>query len=611
MRLSWFVLLGSVTVSPMGTAAQQSTAAMFRGNPSHTGVYPAPTGSYGGVRWQFPTGGPVRSSPTIAGGVVYIGSSDGGLYALDLRTGHLKWRYPAGPPVTSTPLVIDGTVVFTAYDGSIHAIAAATGRRRWRVATGDKRPLFWGYESGDTWTSSPTPLGTLVLVGSGDGSLYAVELATGHVKWKAPTGGRISSSPAVGGHLAVVGSADGKVYGFDVNTGRERWKFETHGVTFKSDTFGYDRKTVQSSPVISGDLVVVGARDGFMYGLDLSTGRQRWVVDHKISWINCSPAVADGMLYTGSSDGQFAQAVDLATGQERWRHNDLGIIWASPAVAGPTVYVASTRGSLYALDRATGAERWSFTGGAGFFSSPVIAGNLLVVGSNDGWVYALDLSAARPLERVVYWDSTFIKANLNPEHAALKDYFVDAGYRVVDAAGLSQALARENATNRVVVFAMDYLPPAAAGSDPASGPLRGYLDAGGKAVWYGTPPLLWPKDPATGERTLSTISRSAPRALLGVSHERGNFDLMGTVDLTPAGREWGLDGWGLSSWSADSESVTTTLVRDEQGNAAAWVKRYGGPAGSGFVRLPVSPFTSGSRAVYRAIQRLAEYYPGG
>jgi outer membrane protein assembly factor BamB len=552
----------------------------------------------------------VRSSPTVAANVVYIGSSDGGLYALDSKTGRLKWKYAAGAPVTSTPLVTDGLVVFTAHDGSIHALAVATGRRRWRVATGAERPQFWGHESEDTWTSSPTPAGNLVLVGSGDGSLYALELATGRVRWKGQTGGRIRSSPAVRGDLAVVGSADGKVYGFDLASGRERWRFETNGVTLKSDTFGYDRKTVQSSPVIAGDLVVVGARDGYMYGLELATGRQRWVVDHKISWINCSPAIADGMVYTGSSDGQFAQAVDLATGQERWRHNDLGVIWSSPAVAGPTVYVASTRGLLYALDRASGKEQWSFSGGAGFFSSPVIAGNLLIIGSNDGWIYALDLSAEKPLDRVVYWDSTLIKAAVNPEHASLKQYFTDAGYRMVDAAGLPAALAPEGARHRVVVFAMDYLPPVAVGDDPAKGPLRGFLEAGGKAVWYGTPPLLWPKDPATGNRTLGGISRSAPRTLLGVSHERGNFDLMGSGVLTAAGRAWGLEGWWLSSWSADTESVSTTLALDEQGNAAAWVKRYGGPAGSGFVRVPVSPFSSGSSAVYRTLQRIAEYYPG-
>src|SRR5271163_571689 len=68
--------------------------AMFRGNPQHTGVYPGPAlPQFTKIKWQFHTNGQVFSSPAIADGMLYIGSSDHFLYALDAATGNLKWKF--------------------------------------------------------------------------------------------------------------------------------------------------------------------------------------------------------------------------------------------------------------------------------------------------------------------------------------------------------------------------------------------------------------------------------------------------------------------------------------------------------------------------------------
>jgi outer membrane protein assembly factor BamB len=57
------------------------------------------------VVWRFPSSGsvgPFRASPVVKGGRVFIGSSDGHLYALDAATGAQLWQYPpSGPALTS------------------------------------------------------------------------------------------------------------------------------------------------------------------------------------------------------------------------------------------------------------------------------------------------------------------------------------------------------------------------------------------------------------------------------------------------------------------------------------------------------------------------------
>src|ERR1700733_10842092 len=82
---------------PSGAADDPDATAMFRASADHAGVYAAAPGhAFGGIRWTFATGGSVRSWPTLLAGVVYVGSTDGSLYALGEANGQLRWRYDAG-----------------------------------------------------------------------------------------------------------------------------------------------------------------------------------------------------------------------------------------------------------------------------------------------------------------------------------------------------------------------------------------------------------------------------------------------------------------------------------------------------------------------------------
>ncbi len=401
------------------------------------------------------------------------------------------------------------------------------------------------------------------------------------------TGGRVRSTPAVADGLVYVGSADGTFYAADLRTGRERWRFDTEGHQLESAKFGYDRRTIQSSPVIAGDLVVFGARDGFLYALDRRTGRERWRYDYKISWVNSSPAVADGIVYVGTSDAHFVNALDAATGAEKWRFATKGIVWSSPAVAGDVIVIGEGGGLVHVLDRATGAERWQLQLGGGIFSSPVVADDVVYVGSHDGGVYAMRArDPARSLHRAVFWDSSYTKVVTFGPHQQVRSYLVARGYEELTAQGLERFLAARVADRApsVVVFPLDYLPATVAPVAADTVLFRRYLNAGGKVVWLGLPPMMLTRNVETGAFSITDIDRRGPRNLLGVSHEHASFDPTG-ARATGAGIDWGLAGWSLSDWSAEPGDVTETLALDEQGLAAAWRKSYGGPPGTGFVRL--------------------------
>jgi len=127
---------------------------------------------------------------------------------------------------------------------------------------------------------------------------------------------------------------------------------------------------------------------------------------------------------------------------------------------------------------------------------------------------------------------------------------------------------------------------------------------GGTIAGSGIPPLLWPRDSATGNRDLGDIDRRAAAELLGVTFERGNFDANGTGVVSERGRRLGMaPGW-LSTWAADPESVSEVLATDEMGLASAWTRRY--PDGGRFIRIPAVPAGAGGVANLLVLQTAAE-----
>ena len=112
-------------------------------------------------------------------------------------------------------------------------------------------------------------------------------------------GGR-SPSPSQGGgagaapsSLVIFGSEDGTVYALDAETGSERWRISAGG-------------PVVSAPVLVGDTVAIGSDDGTVFGLDAATGQERW--QYTAGGAIEAPIVADddGTLYVASRDGTLA-----------------------------------------------------------------------------------------------------------------------------------------------------------------------------------------------------------------------------------------------------------------------------------------------------------------
>jgi outer membrane protein assembly factor BamB len=408
--------------------------AMFRGNPARSGVYSTPT-SISTVKWKFKTGARIFSSPAIAEGVVYVGSSDNNLYALSAADGALRWKRTTRGAVNSSPAVVDGTVFFTSRDGLFYAVDVSTGKDKWTFKTeGERRFTAPGIHGAnprtetmpdpyDVFLSSPAVTGGVVYFGSGDGHVYALSAATGELKWKFKTGDVVHASPAVADGVVYIGSWDRHLYALNAATGGVLWRFQTG-----DDPQIHNQIGIASSAAVAGGVVYFGCRDGHFYAVDAKTGKEKWNIDNRGGWVIASPAVRDGVVYFPTSDGQRFKAVNAATGEVRFDIGMKAISFSSPALAGNTAFFGTSDGWLHAVDVTSGksiaefqtdgskenAAKWVGPDGriagtvypdstldgmiigldrmfslGSILSSPAIADGVLFVGSTDGHVYAM------------------------------------------------------------------------------------------------------------------------------------------------------------------------------------------------------------------------------
>lgn len=148
---------------------------------------------------------------------------------------------------------------------------------------------------------------------------------------------------------------------------------------------------VSSSPAVANGVVYVGSGDGNVYALKASTGTKFWSYATSGA-VASSPAVANGRVYVASSNGNV-YALKASTGALLWSYTIGGLVTSSPAVANGVVYVGGGSGnnSVWALNANTGALLWSYTTGNEVNSSPAVANGVVYFGSSDNNVYAFGL----------------------------------------------------------------------------------------------------------------------------------------------------------------------------------------------------------------------------
>jgi len=336
---------------------------VFRGNAEQTGVARGSLPEKLDLLWKFSTQDSIEGAPAIVGSVVYVGSFDEYLYALDLVSGKEKWKYKAGP-IRASPAIRKGKVYVGNADGVFHCIDA------------DKGEKCWTYETDGEITSGANFAGDLILFGSHDETLYCLT-EEGKEKWKFKTEGPVYGSVAVVGGKTFVAGCDSKLHVLDAATGQEERSVDLGGQT-------------GATAAVFGDHLYIGTMTNQFDAINWRQGRLDWTfrAKERPQPFYASAAVTERLVLAGSRDHRL-HALERKTGKEIWSFATEGKVDASPVVVGQRVFAPSLDGNLYVLDLDSGNQLDKIALDGPIQGSPAVAAGRLVVGTTKGTVYCL------------------------------------------------------------------------------------------------------------------------------------------------------------------------------------------------------------------------------
>jgi outer membrane protein assembly factor BamB len=236
------------------------------------------------VRWTFEAIGALRASAVHFENVIYIGSEDKHIYALDKYDGHLVWS-----------LKLDDVVA-----------------------------------------TSPSVSGLTLVAGTEAGTVYGVHRNQGEELWKADLGSPISTAASISRGIAMVGTYGGRLNGIDMEDGALEWTYPAKGQPALDP--------ILTTPVTSSGLVYIGA-DG-LYCIEVVTGEEVWSFQTGDS-VRGSAAIVENYLVFGSYDG-FLRCLDKTTANVIWRFQADTVFRAGVTIDYDKAFIGGRDGVLYA-----------------------------------------------------------------------------------------------------------------------------------------------------------------------------------------------------------------------------------------------------------------------
>lgn len=299
-----------------------------------------------------PFGGPV-----IANGIVYVASYDGQLYALDAKTGAPVWQVATGGNLYSSPSVADG-LVYVGSRGRVRAFDAEAGAQRWSVAINGTVVMPLAVADG------------VIYGGTDTGFATAIDAKTGVIKWSTQFNPYDTVSTPVVAHGIAYFNSDMNINALDTRTGALLWQQHLDNemghpgvpavykdlVITRSDSHlsAYDAKTGQlrwwvPTDSIMGSIALAGghvfaAESVYLVSYDAMTGKdQYW---NYVGFDTTeTPALANGVIYLGivplGREAATISAFDSDNGKLLWQAPTAGGVSAPPTVSNGMLYVSS------------------------------------------------------------------------------------------------------------------------------------------------------------------------------------------------------------------------------------------------------------------------------
>lgn len=311
--------------------------------------------------WTFSCEDEIRGTANYAEGVIYIGSYDHNMYALEADNGKFIWKYAAEGGIVSKPAIYENKVYFGSTDQYVHAISCRNGKKVWVQST-----------DGAIYSSPVIAEGHL-FIGSDDEHLHVLNLMAGREAWQANLGSSIRSSPIVENELVFVGCENGEIQCYDFS-GNIKWRAAA-------------KRAVTGSPHYRDGVIYITSLDGVLYAIDAKSGWIIWRFRMDSGSI-CTPTSNENHVYVGATDNKF-YCINIKSTKKVWSFDTDNQINSSPVFYKGAVYFCNVDGMVYSLHAGSGRLRWKYQAEGPITGSPIIVDDVLYIGSNDNKIYAL------------------------------------------------------------------------------------------------------------------------------------------------------------------------------------------------------------------------------
>ena len=350
-------------------------------------VLPAPRVN---VTWAQAGGAPNNSPGNLA-----FGGAANVIWSADAGTGS-----GSVGRITASPLVYNGQVFTLDADGTVSAFSNTGGSAVWRTSLKPKRESSgsWyslgGGSSGGGYGGGLAIDGGRLYAASGYGNVVALDPQNGKSIWEKQLEAPIRAAPTAVGDRVFVVTLDGRFFCLAGADGGELWS--VRGLPQQASLM------TNASPAVDGDIVVVPYPSGDLVAMRVADGSSVWTenlartrtTSQLTSMSDAArPAMDNGTVFAVGHAGRMI-ATQAESGERLWSINVPGT--QAPSVAGASVFVVDTQGQLMALSRNDGKTQWTTKlPGTGAWAGPTLAGGTLWLASSAGTLVGVDAATGK------------------------------------------------------------------------------------------------------------------------------------------------------------------------------------------------------------------------
>ena len=246
--------------------------------------------------------------------------------------------------------------------------------------------MLWRTDIGRSPLGVITVSGGTLFVGTMGGRIYAIDHETGYTKGSLDLKKSIGKGIAIDGIYGYFGriSKDESLFGYELRNGIYIWKRNIG--------------PVESIPLISGGLLYVTTETGYLYCLDMKTGKEKWKFNAGKPF-HSTPARWKGLIIA-TSDSGYVYGISASNGNLKWKFQTGAPIFATPIISGNDIYVGNIGGAFYSIDTKSGTANWKHEGTASYYSTATVGDDNVFVVSGDGIMLSLS-----KLEGSIIWKS--------------------------------------------------------------------------------------------------------------------------------------------------------------------------------------------------------------